>query len=253
MIGGKDRRTLTRDVFAPNSFEAEVDMEKRLEESADRPIDKAIGSVVARAGVVAREVHTSPENPAGAASLQFSTTMAINRARTLRGALAGGTAAIVWAAQQPLDKRAFNFYYDDVEFLGKAITRSSAWPVVGLGAHLLNGALFGALYANVAPLVPMPRWAKGPAAAMVENFALWPAVRISDRLHPARDEMPSLAGDRRALAQATWRHLLFGVVLGEIERRINIQAEPEFEFEVVPVSSNGHANCEHTYIPEQSH
>jgi hypothetical protein len=44
---------------------------------------------------------------------------------------------------------------------------------------------------------------------------------VSDRLHPARAELPRLAGNGRALAQATWRHLLFGVVLGELERRLD--------------------------------
>jgi hypothetical protein len=44
---------------------------------------------------------------------------------------------------------------------------------------------------------------------------------LSDRFHPARDQLPRLTGNRRALAQATWRHLLFGVVLGELERHAN--------------------------------
>jgi hypothetical protein len=44
---------------------------------------------------------------------------------------------------------------------------------------------------------------------------------LSDRFHPARGNLPRLTGNRRALAQATWRHLLFGVVLGELERRAN--------------------------------
>jgi hypothetical protein len=49
---------------------------------------------------------------------------------------------------------------------------------------------------------------------MVENFASWPLVRLTDRFHPARAELPRLTGNRRALAQATWRHLLFGLSLG---------------------------------------
>ena len=42
-----------------------------------------------------------------------------------------------------------------------------------------------------------------------------------DRVHPARGELPTLWGDAARFAQATWRHLLFGVVLGELERRLN--------------------------------
>ncbi len=56
---------------------------------------------------------------------------------------------------------------------------------------------------------------------MVENLGLWPLVRVTDRLHPARGQLERLAGNRRALAQATWRHAIFGVVLGVTEARLN--------------------------------
>ena len=59
------------------------------------------------------------------------------------GALAGAVAAGVWAAQQPLDKRVFGSDYDDVELLGKLVTRDSAWQAAGLAIHLANGAAFG--------------------------------------------------------------------------------------------------------------
>ena len=51
--------------------------------------------------------------------------------RTLNGALAGAAAAAAWAAQQPLDKRVFGSRYDDVELLGKLVTRGPAWPAAG--------------------------------------------------------------------------------------------------------------------------
>jgi hypothetical protein len=171
--------------------------------------------------------------------------VAIDRPKTLRGALAGGLAAAAWAAQMPLDKRAFRSRYDDVELLGKAVTRERGWWPAGWLLHLGNGALFGAVYANVAPRAPLPSWARGPAAALAEHAATWPLNELSDRLHPAREELPALAGNRRALAQATWRHLLFGVVLGEIERRLNAPPEADLPtFEHV-VSSNGHGSLEH--------
>jgi len=170
--------------------------------------------------------------------------MAFDRDRTVRGALAGTVATAAWAAQQPLDKRAFASRYDDVELLGKAVTRGPAWYPVGLAMHCLNGALFGAAYANVAPMVPLPPWARGLVAGMAENFFLWPLGRVTDRLHPARDELPRLTGNRRALAQATWRHLIFAVVLSELERRLNAPAEElPASFEGV-VSSNGHGSLE---------
>ena len=58
--------------------------------------------------------------------------------RSLNGAIAGGLAAAVWAAQQPLDKRVFGVDYDDIALLGKAVTRGSEWPAVGLKAINLN-------------------------------------------------------------------------------------------------------------------
>jgi len=170
--------------------------------------------------------------------------MPIDRARTARGALAGAVAAGVWAAQAPLDKRVFRFDYDDPELLGKAVTREAAWPVIGLALHLANGAVFGAAYATAAPRIPLPPWARGPLAALAEHLATWPLASVSVGIHPARDELPSLSGNPRAFAQATWRHLLFGVVLGELERRLNPPPEPEPEPLADAVSSNGHGDLD---------
>jgi hypothetical protein len=64
-------------------------------------------------------------------------------------------------------------------------------------------------------------------------------------VHPARAELPKLAGSGRALAQATWRHLVFGLVLGELERRLNSEDRDEPEPWAHVVSSNGHGNIEH--------
>ena len=164
--------------------------------------------------------------------------------RTFNGALAGATAAGLWAAQQPLDKRIFGCRYDDVELLGKLVTRGSGWRTAGLGLHLLNGAAFGAVYGLVRPLVPAPPLAVGVGAALAEHLAFWPLAGLVDRHHPARADLEPLAAHRRAFAQSTWRHLLFGVVLAELERRLN--SADEFEpLEGVPVSSNGHGDIEH--------
>ncbi len=172
-------------------------------------------------------------------------TPGLNRTRTLRGAVSGVVAAAVWALQQPLDKLAFASRYDDVELLGKAVTRGDGWYPVGLALHLGNGALFGAVYANLAPALPIPPALRGPFAALTEHVGLWPLVALTDRLHPAREELPRLSGDRTAWIQAAWRHIVFGVVLGELERRINAEPEPEPEQPAVDYSSNGHGSLEH--------
>jgi hypothetical protein len=173
-------------------------------------------------------------------------TPSIDPRRTLRGAVSGAAAAAVWALQQPLDKRVFGSSYDDVELLGRTVARGEGWFGPGLAMHLVNGAAFGAVYANLAPSLPLPAPLRGPAMALAENFAGWPLTALSDRVHPARAQLPRLSGDRRALAQATWRHLLFGVVLGELERRANAEPEaPAPEPETPPYSSNGHGSLEH--------
>jgi hypothetical protein len=130
------------------------------------------------------------------------------------GAVAGALSALLWAAQQPIDKRLFRSDYDDVELLGKLVTRGPAWLPAGLAFHMANGALFGTVFVLVKPALPGPLVARGVGAAMMEHVALWPLGRVSDRFHPARRELPKLTGNRRAFAQATWRHALFGAVLG---------------------------------------
>ena len=151
--------------------------------------------------------------------------MAAEPERALNGAAAGATAAAVWAAQQPVDRMLFRSSYDDVELLGKAFLPNGRFYPLGLLLHVGNGAIFGAVYALLAPRVPLAPATRGLLAAQIENFGLWPLVRLADRLHPARAHLPRLSGNRRALAQATWRHALFGVVLGTVEARLNAARE----------------------------
>lgn len=175
----------------------------------------------------------------------MSGNLQIDRARTLRGAVSGVVAAAVWAVAQPLDKRLLRSRYDDVELVGRALTRGEHWYPVGLATHLLNGAVFGGLYANVAPELPLPAALRGPAVAAAEHLALWPLVAVTDRWHPARAELPALSGNRRALLQGLWRHLLFGLVLGELERRLADGDQPEPPADEADYSSNGHGRIEH--------
>jgi hypothetical protein len=141
--------------------------------------------------------------------------------RAFNGAVAGAIAATFWALQQPLDKRVFGSRYDDVELLGRLVVSGPRWRLAGMALHAANGAAFGATYALARPHLPGTPVAQGVAAAMVENFGFWPLGRMIDRFHPARRRLDPLSGNSRALAQATWRHLLFGVVLGLLESRLN--------------------------------
>ncbi|MBO0767829.1 MAG: hypothetical protein J2O48_04005 [Solirubrobacterales bacterium] len=164
-----------------------------------------------------------------------------------RGAASGAIGAAVWAATQPLDKLLLGSRYDDVELLGRALSADEdKYVPLGLIAHLLNGAAFGAGYAQLAPGLPGPAWLKGPAVSLAENTLLWPLGFIVDRFHPRRDKLPfRLAGNRRAFYQATWRHLLFGAVLGELERRLNPPLAPSDAVISTVYSTNGHGNVDH--------
>jgi len=178
--------------------------------------------------------------------------LTVDRTRTLRGAVAGAVAASIWAVEQPLDKLVFGSRYDDVELLGRAVTRGDGWYPAGLALHLNNGAAFGAVYANLAPLLPLPPATRGPLIAVAEQVVMWPLAGLLDRFHPARKKLPTLAGNSRAFAQGVWRHLLFGTVLGELERRLNAEPEPTPPQPDMKLSSNGHGSFESAVSVERT-
>ena len=139
--------------------------------------------------------------------------------------------------------------YDDCELLGAAVTDGPAVTPVGWALHTLNGAAFGAGYAALAPRLPLPSWARGPAVALVESTLAWPGTAFIPALHPRASRFPKLWGSRNAFLQATWRHLLFGVVLGELERRLNApgveEVPPSYEH---VVSTNGHGTLDNATV-----
>jgi hypothetical protein len=135
-----------------------------------------------------------------------------------RSAVAGATAAAVWAVQEPLDQRVFRCDYSDVAVLGKAVTRGPRWRAAGLTVHVANGALFGLAYHEARRVVPAAPRRLALAMALAEHVALYPLCALVDRFHPARGEpgIPPLMTNPRAFGQATWRHALFGLVLGRL-------------------------------------
>ena len=137
-----------------------------------------------------------------------------------RAMAAGAAAAAAWALQEPLDRRLFRCDYSDVAVLGKALTRGPAWRPVGLAVHIVNGAMFGLAFHEARRRMPVGPRKAAVAMALGEHLALYPLCYFVDRFHPARGEpgIPPLLTNRRAFAQATWRHALFGVVLGRIAR-----------------------------------
>jgi hypothetical protein len=105
--------------------------------------------------------------------------------------------------------------YSDVALLGKFVTRSRAWPVAGLAIHAANGALFGLAFEEVRRRSSLPPRRLAFGLALAEHVTLFPLGVLVDRYHPARGE-PGVVdvSSAPAFAQATWRHALFGAVLG---------------------------------------
>jgi hypothetical protein len=137
----------------------------------------------------------------------------------IRGALAGTAAAAAWAAAGPAVARlvAPPTGYSDVRLLGGLLAQNGArGQAVGLAAHVVNGAVFGAIFARAGGR----GWWQGLAAAQIENLALWPGMAFVDRIHPDRRSgaWPPLATNGRVFAYEVAVHALFGVVLGALVR-----------------------------------
>lgn len=139
-------------------------------------------------------------------------------ASRLRSATAGAAAAATWAAQEPLDQRIFGCDYSDVAVLGKGVTRGPRWRATGLAIHAVNGAAFGLAFHEARARLPVGPRKLALGMAIAEHLALYPLCYFIDRYHPARGKpgVPPLLTNRRAFAQATWRHALFGTVLGRL-------------------------------------
>jgi hypothetical protein len=139
-----------------------------------------------------------------------------------QAATAGAAAAAVWGLLEPLDRRLLRCDYSDVAILGKAVTRGPAWWPVGFALHMANGAAFGLVFDEVRRRSGLPNRPLAFALAMAEHVGLYPLGWFVDRHHPARGEdgIPPLLTNGRAFVQATWRHAVFGLVLGRLARRV---------------------------------
>jgi hypothetical protein len=119
----------------------------------------------------------------------------------LRAAAAGAVAAVVWGLQEPLDQRLFGCGYSDVLFLGRG--RRS----LGFAVHAANGALFGLAFNEARERIDVDERRLALGLALGEHLALWPLIGLVDR---------ELVTSQRAFAQATYRHALFGLLLGRL-------------------------------------
>lgn len=137
--------------------------------------------------------------------------------RHVRAAAAGAAAATAWALLEPLDAKLFRSDYRDVALLGKLVTSGRGWKPAGYALHAANGALFGLGFEAVRRRSGGEPRRLAVGLALAENLALYPLAVLVDRTHPRRGErhLPPL-WSRRVFAQETFRHVVFGLVLGSL-------------------------------------
>src|SRR5258708_37403932 len=137
VVGGDDHRTLLGDVLHPLASKPEVDVEERMEQRTHDPVDDRVGALFAGPAMKRFVFHLTLAYPVRRRPLQFAVlSPGIDRTRTLSGAVCGAVAAVVWGLQQPLHKLVFGSPYDDIELLGKAVTRGPAWYSIGFALHI---------------------------------------------------------------------------------------------------------------------
>ena len=134
-----------------------------------------------------------------------------------RAAVAGEIAAAVWGLLEPLDEPVFRSDYRDVAFLGKLLVPGRGWRIAGFAAHTANGALFGLAFDAVRRRTPIAPRRLALGLALAENVLLYPLATIADSHHPRRGEphLPPI-WTKRVFAQETFRHAVFGIVLGRL-------------------------------------
>jgi hypothetical protein len=134
-----------------------------------------------------------------------------------RAAAAGAAAAFLWGLLEPLDEPVFRSDYRDVALLGKLLVPGRGWRLAGLAAHTANGALFGLAVDALARRTRIEPRRLALGLALAENALLYPLAAFVDARHPRRGErhLPPLM-TTRTFAQETFRHALFGLVLGRL-------------------------------------
>ena len=251
VVGDEDHRPALRDVLAADPAQAPVQVRERLQPGAHQPVDDRVDALGAGAGVVGVEIHgvgdsSSPFPYTEARRGVTVALMALDRTRTLRGALAGAAAAAVWAAQQPLDQRVFDVPVRRRR-AARALRHRRSRGVSGRAgdAHRQRRRVRRDLRQRGAR-------AADPAARCAGRWPGWPSTSRPGRARPGcrastppPSDLPELWGSGRAFAQATWRHLLFGTVLGELERRLNPPDSEPNPIDPADAASNGHGSAEY--------
>ena len=227
MVGAEDHRPGLRDVLAADPREAEVEVEEGLQDRAHQPVDERVDALVAGARVqrgvcrcvaASRPAYPGAERVVTVPEHVARRTDPARRPRRCHGRRGVGRAAAARPARlrRPLRRRGA------ARPLGRAApTRLAAGR--RRAAPRQRRAVRRRLRQRRAV-------AAGPAgaarAARRASPSTWRPGRgtaaLAARAPGRRATCPQLWGSGRAFAQATWRHLLFGAVLG----RARAPAEP---------------------------
>ena len=135
----------------------------------------------------------------------------------VRSAAAGAVAASAWALQEPIDQRVFRYPYSDVALLGKFAIRGPGWWRTASRSMSETASPSGSPSRSCRRRVDVDSRRLAMGMALAEHVALFSLGALVDRYHPARGEpgVPPIF-TKRAFAQATWRHALFGWLLGRL-------------------------------------
>ena len=141
----------------------------------------------------------------------------------------GAVAAAVWALQEPLDQQIFGSKFSDIAFIGKGIShqflpkdQQKHWYSVGIISHVINGAVIGAFVPFVSYYFKVSLMRASLGIIMTEHVTTYPLTYITDKYHPSMKDgdVGPIFGQWNTFSQATYRHLLFGVITGLLTRRI---------------------------------
>ena len=138
--------------------------------------------------------------------------------RVVAGSIAGLLGGLCHAAMNEIDRHALQHNADDLTMLGGVMTDDHALArKIGIGMHLGFAMSFGASYAAILrPRDDADAMRKAVAAAMIENFGLYPLVFPLEDKHPyIRDGRLDRFAHPIALLQATLRHLALGIGIGK--------------------------------------
>ena len=141
-------------------------------------------------------------------------TVGADTRRTIRGAVVGAVAGVVWKAVEPLLQREFGTPYSDAGIVAGYAGTGRARVPLEYATQFVGGATFGAAFAHFGGRGIN----RAVTAALVENTVLWPGVAVLQRRHP-----DVLAGrwrkpfsDTRALRVSYAGHAIYGVLLGAL-------------------------------------